>query len=82
MDAVRRKESVIDALPEAVGVERIVKVAVGVAVIVSQRGCRHADLKCRLEILENLAPVAFIAGAPRWHSSTMMRSKKSLGYSR
>jgi hypothetical protein len=63
MDAVRREESVINALPQAVGVKRIVKVAIGVAVIMPQRRCRHADLKCRLEILQNFAPVAFIAGA-------------------
>ena len=61
--AVGRKEAVIDALPEAVGVERIVEIAVCVAVVLPQRRCRHAELICRLEILQNLPPVAFVAGA-------------------
>lgn len=45
----------------AVGVKRIVKIAVRVAVIVPRRRCRHAYLKCRLEIFQDLAPIAFAA---------------------
>ena len=61
--AIRREESVIDALPQAVGVERIAEIRVRVAVVLPQRRRRHAELECRLEVLQDLAPVAFVPGA-------------------
>ena len=63
MDAVGGEEAVVDALPQAVGVERVAEVAVGVAVVLAQRGGRHAELVGGLEVLEDLAPVALVAGA-------------------
>ena len=63
MHTIRRQEAVIDALLQAVGVERIAEISVGVSVVFAQRRCGHAELKCRLEIFENLAPVALVAGA-------------------
>ena len=63
MHAVGREEAVVDALPQAVGVDRVAEVAVGVAVVLAQRRGRHAELVGRLEVLEDLAPVALVAGA-------------------
>ena len=63
MHAVRREEAVLDALPQAVGVERIAEVRVRVAVVLPQRRRGHADLECGLEIFQDLAPVALVAGA-------------------
>ena len=63
MDAVRGEEAVVDALPQAVRVERVAEVEVGVAVVLAQRRGGHAELVGRLEVLEDLAPVALVAGA-------------------
>ncbi len=63
MHAVRREEAVVDALPQAVFVDRIAEIAVGVAVVLAQRRGRHAELVGRLEVFEDLAPGAVIARA-------------------
>ena len=63
MHAVGREEAVVDALPQAVRVDRVAEVAVGVAVVVAQRRGGHAELVGGLEVLEDLAPVALVAGA-------------------
>ena len=63
MDAVGGQEAVLDALAQAVGVDRVAEVAVGVAIIVAQRRRGHAELIGRLEVFEDLAPVALVAGA-------------------
>ena len=61
--AVGSQESVIDALFQAVHVERITEVGIRVAVVLTQRRCGHANLKCRFKVLQNLTPVAFVACA-------------------
>ena len=63
MHAVGREEAVVDALPQAVGVDRVAEVEVGVAVVVAQRRRGHAELVGRLEVFEDLAPVALVARA-------------------
>src|SRR5204863_3563224 len=63
MDAVGRQEAVVNALLEAVGVNRVAEIKVGVAVFVAQRRGRHAELVGGLEVLENLAPVGIFLGA-------------------
>ena len=63
MDAVGREEPVLDALLEAVGVQRVAKVGVGVSVVVAKRSRRHAELGGGLEVFEDFAPVAVVARA-------------------
>ena len=63
MDAVGGEEAVVDALAQAVGVDRVAEVVVGVAVVLAQRRRGHADLEGGLEVFEDLAPVALVAGA-------------------
>ena len=63
MDAVGSEETVVNALLEAVGIDRVAEVEVGVAVVVAQRRGGHAELVGRLEVFEDLAPVAVFLGA-------------------
>ena len=63
MDPVRRQESVLNSLPQAVGINRVAKIVIGIAVVIPQRGCRHSQLISGLEIFQNFAPVALIPGA-------------------
>ena len=63
MHAVRGQEAVVDALPQAVGVDRVAEVAVGVDVVLPLRRGRHADLVGRLEVFQDFPPVAIVAGA-------------------
>ena len=63
MHAVGGEKAVLDPLLEAVGVERFPEVAVGVAVILAQRRRGHPQLVGRFKVVENLSPVALIAGA-------------------
>ena len=65
MHAVGRQEAVVDALPQAVGVNRVAEIEVGVAVVVAQRRRRHAELIGRLEVFEDLAPVSSRRGRCR-----------------
>src|SRR5258705_10039666 len=51
MHAVGRKESVINALAQAVFINRISEILVGVTVVVAKRCCRHAKLKGGLEVI-------------------------------
>ena len=63
MNAVRGEEAVGDSLPQAVRIDRIAEIVVGVGVVLTtRRGC-HADLKGRLEVVEDFPPVAVVAGA-------------------
>ncbi len=64
VDAVRREEAVVDAVAQAVRVDRVAEVAVGVLVVRAERRRRHPELHGRLEVLEDLAPVALLARAP------------------
>ena len=63
MDAVRGEEAVVDALAQAVCVDRIAEIEVGVAVVVAQRRGGHAELEGGLEVFEDLAPGAVVARA-------------------
>ena len=63
MHAIGREEAVVDALPQAVLVDRIAEVEVGVAVVVAQRRRGHAELIGGLEVFEDGAPRAVVAGA-------------------
>ena len=57
MDAIRGQEAVVDALLEAVGVERVAEVEVRVAVFVAQRGGGHAELVGGLKPFKDFTPV-------------------------
>src|SRR5258707_7878651 len=61
MDAVGRKESIVDALPQAVFVNRISKKEVSIAIIFTQRRGRHAELIGRLKVIENDPPRTIVA---------------------
>src|SRR5438445_7392888 len=54
MDTVGREETIVDALPQAIRVERIAEVDVGIAVIFALGGGGHAKLVGGLEIFEDL----------------------------
>jgi hypothetical protein len=75
-DLVRREEAVLDALLERVRVDRLAEVVRrrDVGRLLRRRG--QADLG-RAEVVEDLAPGRVVGALPRWHSSTMIRSKKS-----
>ncbi len=63
MDAVRREEAVVNALAQAVGINRVAEVEVGIAVLIAQGSGGHAQLIGRLEIFEDFAPVRVFLGA-------------------
>ena len=60
VNPVRRQESVLDALAQAVGIDRIAEVLVAVAGFLPQRGGGHAELHGRLEVVEHGAPTALV----------------------
>ena len=62
VDAVGGEETVVDALLEAVGIDRVAEVEIGVAVLVAQGRGGHAELVGGLEPFEDLAPVGFFPG--------------------
>ena len=80
MHAEGSEKPVLDALGEAVLVDRVAEVRVGVDVVLAARRGGHADLGCGLEPLQDLAPVAVVAGAAPM--ALVDDSKKSFGYSR
>ena len=53
MHPVGREEAVVDPLPQAVLVDRVAEVEVGVAVVLAQRRGGHAELERRLEVVED-----------------------------
>jgi hypothetical protein len=59
--AVRREKAVLDALAQAVGVDRVAEVLVAVARLLAQRRGRHAELHGGREVVEYGAPVAVVA---------------------
>jgi len=61
--AIGRQEAVRDALRQRVGIERRAEIGVGVPVIIPERRRRHAELIGRLEIVQNVSPVAVVARA-------------------
>src|SRR4051812_33426913 len=63
MNAVGSEETVVAALAEAVGVNGIAEVKIGVAIVLAEGSGGHAELKGRREILEYLAPVGIFLGA-------------------
>src|ERR1035437_778398 len=63
MHSIGGEEAIIDSLTLAIGIDRIAEVAVSVPVVLPQRRGSHADLEGVLKILQNLPPVAFVAGA-------------------
>src|SRR5207244_11286750 len=63
MHSVWSQKAVLAALFQSIGVQRIAEVCVGVFVILPQRRRCHAHLKCRLEVFQDLAPVAFVPRA-------------------
>ena len=58
------KEAVLDALPEAVGIDRFPKVVDVGNILCLLGGGRHANLRSGREILQNLAPAAILFGGP------------------
>ena len=63
MDAVGREEAIVNALLEAVGVNWVAEIEVGVLVVLAQRRGGHAELVGRFKVFENLAPVGIFLGA-------------------
>ena len=63
MDAIRREETVVNALPQTVSVNWVAKIKVGVAVVISQRRGRHAKLICGRKVFEDVTPVGIFLGA-------------------
>ena len=63
MHAVGREETVINTLPQAVSVNRVAEIKVGVAVVVAQRRRRHAELIGGRKVFEDVAPVGIFLGA-------------------
>ena len=62
VDAVRSQEAIVDALPQAVRVERIAEVLVRVPVVLAKRRGGHAQLVGGLVVIQNFTPTAFVAG--------------------
>lgn len=62
VDTVRGQEAVVDALPQAVGVERVAEVAVRVPVVLAEWRGGHAQLVGEMEVLQDFPPAAFVAG--------------------
>ena len=60
VDPVGGQEAVFDPLPQAVGVDGVAEVGVGVDVHVALGRGRQPKLVGRLEVFENLAPTAFV----------------------
>src|SRR5690242_10730349 len=54
------QETVVDALAEAVGVDGIAEVAVGIDIVITLGGCGHTKLIGGLEVIQYLTPVAVI----------------------
>src|SRR5712664_1986240 len=63
MHAIGGKETVVDALPEAVLIQGIAEVKIGIPVVITQRRGSHAKLIGGLEIFKDSAPGAVIARA-------------------
>lgn len=57
------QEAIVNAPREAVNVDGITEVAVGVHIAVAQGGSGHPDLCRGVEVFEDLPPLAFVAGA-------------------
>src|SRR5439155_10601881 len=51
------------ALAQAVGIDRVAEVEVGIAILIAQGSGGHAQLIGRLEIFEDFAPVGVFLGA-------------------
>jgi hypothetical protein len=63
MHAIRCEEAVINALPQAVGVNGIAEIEVGVAVVFAFRCGGHTELIGRFEVFENLTPIGIFLRA-------------------
>jgi hypothetical protein len=63
VDAVGREEAVVDALPQAILIDGVAEVEVGVAIVVAKRRRGHSELECRLEVFQDRAPRAVVARA-------------------
>src|SRR5207253_11402786 len=63
MNPIGREKSIFDALAQTIRVNRIAEVAVSIAIVFPQRCRSHAQLKSRLEVTQNLAPIAVVFGA-------------------
>lgn len=63
MHAIGCEEAVVNALAEAVLIDRVAEVEVGVAVVVTQGRGGHAELHGRREVVEDDSPRAVIARA-------------------
>ena len=63
VNSIRRQKTILDTLTQTVGVDRVAEVSIGIAIFFPQRCRRHAQLKGRLEVTQDLAPIALILGA-------------------
>src|SRR5262245_51062164 len=63
VDAIRCEETVINALLEAVLIDRVAEIQIGVAVLIAQRRRGHAELIGGREVFENFAPVGIVLRA-------------------
>src|SRR5439155_4973828 len=63
VDAIGREEALVNALAQAVGVNRVAEVEVSVAVLIAQWSGGHAELVGGLEVFEDFAPVGVFLSA-------------------
>src|SRR2546429_7125419 len=85
MHMVWCQEAVINALAETVRVDWVAEIAIGIDIVIALGGGGHAKLIGRFEVSQDFRisrQLLSSAALPRWHSSTITRSKKSGAYSR
>ena len=61
-DPKRGKETVVDALPQRVGVHRLAEIGIGVLVLCPFGRGGQAQLHCRGKIFQDIPPAAFVIG--------------------
>ena len=62
MDSIGSEKPVCNTLFEAVRIKWIAEVLVGIAVVFTERSCRHSQLIGWLEVFQNFTPTTFIVG--------------------
>src|SRR6266567_5035897 len=58
-----REESVVDTFLKRINVYRLAEIFVGINIIVALGRCGKAKLHGRREVVENIAPIAFVVGS-------------------
>ena len=61
LHTIRREEAVLDPLAQAVSVDRVAEILIGVTRLVPQRRRGHAELDGRREVVKDDSPTAVVA---------------------